>query len=460
MAKYNKFRSEKKSTSGSLRNPITSKNFQLVRIGTLKPYDGNPKQHPVKQIEKLANSITAFGMVVPILVDAGMRIIAGHGRLLAAQQAGLTHVPIVKISHLGEAQVRALRIADNRLTELGTWSEKALKTEFKFLIEAELNCEIDFTAEITGFLSAEIDSLIESVPGVGDDDPQAGPAIALGKPAITKSGNTWICGKHSIICGDALDPIIYKKLLKGIQVKLVCSDPPYNLDIDGVVSGNGATKHREFAMASGEMSSREFVEFLYGFLSNALSHLAEGACVYVFMDWRHDQELQEAANKCGLTQINLCVWDKGVGGMGSFYRSQHELVFVYRKGNKSHQNNIQLGRYGRNRSNVWSYPSANMSRQGREALKDHPTPKPVSMIADILKDVTKTGEVVLDPFLGSGGTLLAAEKTKRRCYGIEIDPYYVDLCIRRWQEHTGLQAVNAETGLTFAAQEQQGGPHE
>jgi DNA modification methylase len=442
----------KSSHTRAIKNPDDLR-IEHLPLSSIKPCAGNARRHDKKQVEQISESLKKFNFINPIIVDENSEIIAGHGRYEAAKLAGLTTVPVIRVSHLTPAEVRAYRLLDNKLAENSKWDEKQLAIELSSLMEAELKCEIDFSLEITGFSSAEIDRHTEKKP---IDEPEDSLELLpqRDKPAISNAGDVWLLGNHVVICGDSLNPATYEKLRGASsalsrEVALLCTDPPYNVVIDGHVSGLGKIKHAEFAMAAGEMSETEFASFLQGFLQHATNCLADGSCSYIFMDWRHDRELQAAARQVGLTQLNLAIWDKGVGGMGGFYRSQHELVFIYRKGSTQHRNNIQLGKFGRNRTNVWSYPSANMSRQGRAALKDHPTPKPVAMIADIMKDVTVVGDAVLDCFLGGGSTLIAAEKTHRRCLGIELDPYYVDACIRRWQLHTGQSAVHASHGTKF-----------
>lgn len=431
---------------------LTEKNFENISIDQLKPYKNNARKHPPEQIEKLTASILAYGFIVPAVIDSKNRILVGHGRIQAAKKAGLDSIPVVRVKHLTEHQKNAFTLADNKLTEMAEWDTQILKCELQNLVEAELNCEIDFETTITGFETAEIDNLLDSdteerafEEGIAEEH--------LEKTPVSAPGDIWQLGRHRIICADSLDKAAYTQLVQKETCDLLCSDAPYNLPIGGFVSGKN-DKYREFANASGEMSEAEFISFLQTFILNSLSVLNEAALVYLFMDWRHDQELQTAAKKCGLKQLNLCIWDKGSGGMGSLYRSQHELVFVYKHGNKPHTNNILLGRYGRNRTNVWYHPSANMTRQGRKALQNHPTPKPVPLVMDVIKDSTQIGERVLDPFLGSGTTLLAAEKTRRCCMGIEIDPLYVDLSIRRWQELTNKDAIHVSTGITFTSKEQ------
>lgn len=440
---------EKLSPPHNIFEAINSYAVETWPASDLKTDEKHPRKVTKKQPEKASSFIRAASWLPPIIIDRQGYVLAGQEWLEGARLLGMETVQVIVVDTLTEAQMRAFRIAYVRIMEDGEWDRDNLAAEFKYLIEAELSCDLDFSVEVTGFETAEIDLILDSDPADAAPDP----ADAVPEPekiAISKPGDKWILGNHNIICGDSLDPAVYGALLEGTSVQLVCSDPPYNVPIAGFVSGNGAVRHGDFAMASGEMSSSEFVEFLCRFLSNSMTGLDNGGCVYVCIDWRHVEELLAAARKCSLTLLNMCVWDKGVGMMGSFYRSRHEFVLVFRKGDTSHRNNIQLGKYGRNRTNVWSYPSANMSKEGRRALKDHPTPKPVAMIADIIRDVTKVNDAVLDPFLGGGASIIGAEKTRRRCYGIELDPCYVDVTIRRWQEFTGRQAVHAQTGKTFA----------
>ena len=431
------------------RNVQVVSELKLLPIETLKPNPRNARMHSDAQIEKIRESILRFGMITPVIVDKSGMIIAGHGRFEAAKRARLGHLPVICADHLSPEEIRAFALADNRLAEESKWDTKILAIELKSLVEAELSCTVDWSAEITGFSSPEIDVLISSADEE-EESPTATIEPVLEKPPISREGDIWRMGRHRIACGDSLDADLYKRLLRGETIYLICSDPPYNVEIPGFVSGNGAVKHRNFGMASGEMSKKQFIEFLIKVFKNSLAGLPDGGCLYCFIDWRHVGEALAMGEACGLILLNICVWDKNVGGMGSLYRGQHEFCCVFRKGGKQHRNNIQLGKFGRNRTNVWQYPSANMSKEGRKALKDHPTPKPIPMIADIIRDVTKPNDLVFDPFLGGGSCLIAAEKTKRRCYGIELDPHYVDCIIRRWQEHTGENAIHEGTGKSFA----------
>ena len=390
-------------------------------IDHLKPDPSNPRRHERKQIQKIAESIQAFGFNVPILIDAELRVIAGNGRLLACRHLGRSEVPTISLEHLSEAQARAFMIADNRLTEIANWDDRLLGEPLREL--SELN--LDFSLEVTGFDMAEIDLLIEGASTTAQPDPDDTQLSIGSGPAVTRPGDTWLLGSHRIHCGSALDEPAYRALMQEDRAAMVFTDPPYNVPIAGHVSGLGAIRHREFPMASGEMGAAEFTAFLTRALSLLAAHSLDGSLHFICMDWRHMGELLAAGKRAYAELKNLCVWTKDNAGMGSLYRSQHELVFVYKNGRDAHQNHIQLGRYGRNRSNVWSYPGVNaFSRQGAEGnlLALHPTVKPVAMVADALRDCSGRGEIVLDAFLGSGTTLIAAERIGRICRGLELDP--------------------------------------
>jgi DNA modification methylase len=425
---------------------------------SLKPTRRNARKHSRRQIRQIAQSIKAFGFNVPILTDDAGNIIAGHGRYEAAELLGWTEVPTIRLEHLNEAQKRAFMIADNRLTENAEWDEKLLAIELKELS----NLDLDFELETTGFEIAEIDLRIE---GLSDRENESDPAdivpiAARGSP-VTRPGDQWVLRRHRILCADSTQSGSYAAVMGAAKAAMVFTDPPFNVPIDGHVSGLGAIRHREFAMASGEMSSAEFTGFLTHFARLCTQHSFNGALHFICMDWRHAGDLLAAGEQVYSELKNICVWVKHNAGMGSFYRSQHELIFVFKYGKKPHRNNIELGRFGRNRTNVWNHPGANtLGRVGEEGhlLALHPTVKPVSMVADAILDCTKRGDVVLDPFLGSGTTLLAAERTGRTCRGMEVDPLYVDTAVRRWQAFTGEDATHAVTSQTFTEIEKSGGP--
>jgi DNA modification methylase len=419
------------------------------RVDELHLDPKNARLHQQKQVRQIAESIKAFGFNVPILTDAAGQVIAGHGRLLAARRLGLTEAPTIQIEHLTAPQRRAFMIADNRLTEISQWDDQLLAEQLKELSELDLS----FDLEATGFEMGEIDLRIESLSDMGARPASADDLLpAVSGPPVSRAGDLWILGGHKVLCASALEEIGYAALMRSDQAAIAFTDPPYNVPIDGHVSGSGAIKHREFAMGAGEMDRAGFTRFLETALCLMARSSRAGGLIYVCMDWRHIPELLAGADGAGLQTVNLCVWMKPNAGMGSFYRSQHELVFVLKNGADPHLNNIELGRYGRNRTNVWSYAaSPGFGRPGEEGRLAalHPTVKPVQMVADAILDSTRRGEIVLDPFLGSGTTLIAAERVGRCCFGLEIDPLYVDVIVRRWQAYSGHSAVHAETGRSF-----------
>jgi DNA modification methylase len=348
---------------------------------------------------------------------------------------------------LSDAQRRAFMIADNRLTEIAAWDDRLLGQTLKDLATLEL----DFDLEVTGFEMAEIDLRIESLSEADRAAPE--PEItAVSGPPTSRIGDLWLLGRHKVYCGSALDDDAFTSLFGAEKSAVVFTDPPYNVPIAGHVSGLGKVQHREFPMAVGEMDPVAFTGFLKTFLDLAVRFSHPGSLAYVCMDWRHLPELLAASSAVQLETLNLCVWTKPTAGMGSFYRSQHELVYVFRIGAERHRNNVQLGRHGRNRTNVWPYAAGpGFGRAGEEGhlAALHPTVKPVAMVADAILDCSRRGDIVLDPFLGSGTTLIAAERVGRRCYGLELDPLYTDVIVRRWQAYTGATARHATTARTF-----------
>jgi DNA modification methylase len=431
------------------------------RITELTPDPKNPRLHSKKQIHQIARSIAAFGFNVPVLIDGQLRIVAGHGRVLACQVLGLQNVPTICLHHLTTVQAKAFLLADNKLTVNATWDERLLGEQLKGLAEVAL----DFSLETTGFEMGEIDLLLEGLTPTspGDDDPADTVPDVCSGPPVSQVGDLWLLGPHRVFCGSALDAAAYAALIGDKRAAMVFTDPPYNVPIDGHARGLGRIRHQDFLMASGEMDEVEFMAFLTQACTLMARSLVEGSLVYLFMDWRHMNELL-AAGRTAFTELkNLCVWDKGTGGMGSLYRSQHELVFIFKSGTARHRNNIQLGQYGRYRTNVWSYPGGNsfgreMEEGNLNAL--HPTVKPVALVADALLDASARGDIVLDPFLGSGTTVIAAERAGRVCYALELDPHYVDTAIRRWQNWTGHQARHATSSNLFdEIASQKGGPH-
>src|SRR5438034_1125032 len=416
----------------------------------LKLDPGNPRIHAKRQIGQIANSIRIFGFNVPVLVDRQGNVVCGHGRLLACRELGMTEVPTLCLDHLTPAQARAFTIADNRLTEIATWDDQLLAQQLRDLSLSG----IDFSLEVTGFEMAEIDLRISSLEDqpVRDADPaDVLPEDSAGPPA-SKIGDLWLLDRNRLLCGSALDTLAFTALMGEEHAAMVFTDPPYNVQIDGHASGLGAIHHRPFPMGFGEMNRAEFTAFLGQALRNLAAFSAAGSLHYICMDWRHLDELLAAGAEAYGELKNLCVWVKDNAGMGSLYRSQHELVLVFKQRGGSHRNNVQLGQFGRNRSNVWNYPGINsFARSTAEGnlLALHPTVKPVAMVADAILDCTARGEIVLDAFLGSGTTVIAAERVGRRCYGLEFDPGYVDMAIRRWQALTGGNARHAASDRSF-----------
>jgi DNA modification methylase/predicted nucleic acid-binding protein len=422
-------------------------NIKYLPIDTLVAYSSNARTHSQRQIRLIAASIEAFGFTNPVLIDRANTIIAGHGRVAAAKSLGIDQMPTIRIENLTEEQIRAYVIADNRLAEKAGWDKSILAIELQHLI----TIDSDFDITVTGFEIPEIDLIIEEATDKKQDKDDVF-QIDETKQAVTQPGDLWQMRKHRVLCGNSLDDASYKAVLARRKANVVFTDPPYNVPIDGHVSGNGRVRHREFAMASGEMSEAEFVAFLTTSLRLLSRYSTADSVHFICMDWRHMEQLLAAARQIYDTLLNMCVWVKNNGGMGSFYRSRHELVFVFRNGKGRYRNNVQLGQYGRNRTNVWEYPGVNtLSRQGEEGnlLALHPTVKPVAMVADALLDCSARGDIVLDTFAGSGGTIIAAERVGRTCFGIEIDPLYVDVAIRRWQQQTGDRAIHVGTGKSF-----------
>jgi DNA modification methylase len=396
-------------------------------------------------VTQIARSISAFGMIEPILISENGQIIDGVSTLEAARSVGLGFVPCLVIDHLTPQETRILRLALNRLQEKGEWDVQSLKLEFQELID------LDAPFELAGFEPQEIDIVLLEEGGANDPKANSLPVVSEETPSVSRLGDLWKLGRHRVLCADATKPESYTALFDGAAAAAVFTDPPYNIKIDGFAVGAGSKHHREFLNASGEMTDAEFVSFLTNFLKPASCYLVDGSVLFVCMDWRHAEHVEQAARKVGLPHLNTAVWVKGNGGLGGLYRSAHEFVLVFRKGVVSSVNNVELGRHGRDRSNVWTYPGSNQRGSSANAeAANHPTPKPVELVADALLDVTERGDIVLDPFAGSGTTIIAAQKTGRTAYTLELDPSYVDLIIRRFEKFTGEQAVHAGTGRTFA----------
>jgi DNA modification methylase len=430
----------------------TDRRIETAPIDQLIPHTANARTHSHKQVRQIADSIICFGFCNPILIDDANQIIAGHGRVQAAKLLGLDGVPVLRISHLSEAEKRAYVMADNRLAELAGWDREILAIELQGL------SELEFDVELTGFEMGEIDIIVDEADQgrreraeAEDDTPERVPG-----PTVSRIDDLWVLGTNRLLCGDARNNRSYELLLSGGKAELAFADPPYNVPINGHVCGLGEIQHREFVMASGEMSPQAFTDFLKSTFACLIAHTTDGSIHYVCMDWRHIGEMMAAGNAVYSELKNLVVWAKSNAGMGSFYRSQHELIFVWKSGTAPHLNNFKLGQYGRSRTNVWKHDGVSTMRPGRrEQLAWHPTVKPAALVAGALKDCSRRNGIVLDPFSGSGTIFIAAEQTGRRARGIEIDPGYVDVAIKRWQRFTGKSALLAGTDQTFKEVEDQ-----
>jgi DNA modification methylase len=419
--------------------------IQMLPPHALRPYRRNARTHSKGQIKQIAASMKRFGFTNPILVSDDYEIIAGHGRFEAAKLLGLAGVPVVRLSHLSEDERRAYVLADNRLAEKAGWDREILAIELQELIA--LNFDID----LTGFAMPEIDLILDEAREAGEPagPEDMHPEMSAG-PTVSRTGDLWILGNHRLLCGDARSEDDYARVLDKAKAQFVFTDPPYNVPIDGHVCGLGRIRHRDFAMGCGEMSEEAFTGFLTTVFRNLAAYSCDGSIHQICMDWRHLAEITAAGRAVYAELKNMCVWNKANAGMGSFYRSKHELVFVFKCGTAPHINNFELGQHGRSRSNVWDYAGVNSLRPGRlDELAMHPTVKPVALVADAIKDCSNRNGIVLDPFAGSGTVLIAAERTGRKARALEIDPHYVDVAVSRWQTFTGKTAIHADTGQTF-----------
>lgn len=417
--------------------------IEMLPAAQLRPWAKNARTHSKKQVKQIAESIRSFGFTNPILIDNANTILAGHGRVEAAKLLGMAEVPCVRLEHMTPEQKRAYVLADNKLALNAGWDDEILAEELRGLLE------VDFNVELTGFSITEIDSLVEGLipeePGDPDDD--IVPDME-GGTSRCRMGDIWQLGPHRLVCGSALDKDVVASLMNGELAQMVFADPPYNVRIDGHVGNSGAVKHREFAMASGEMSVAEFTAFLRTSFQNLTRYSVDGSIHFICMDWRHMSEMLAAAEGVYAELKNLIVWAKDNGGMGTFYRSRHELIFAFKNGTAPHINTFELGQHGRYRTNVWQYRGVNTLKAGRmDELSLHPTVKPVQMIADAIKDVSARGGIVLDLFGGSGSTLIAAHKTGRRGYLCELDPIYCDRIIRRWEAYAKDEAELLACGI-------------
>lgn len=423
-------------------------NIDYKTIDSLTLRAHNPRTHSEAQIKQLMRSIEHFGFINPVLIDGEGQLIAGHGRVEAATRLGFGNIPAICLADMCEDDIRAYVIADNRLAEKAGWDNDLLALELGALVDLE----IDYDLTLTGFELPEIDVILQ---GIGDDsgdsaqDPADQIPEVLSGPPVTRPGDVWIVGKHRLICADSTKRETYDALMGDTRAAMVFCDPPYNVPVSGHICGSGNIQHREFAMAAGEMSDKEFTSFLTSIFEHLAAFSTDGSLHYQCMDWRHLGEILVAGNAAYDEFKNLCVWTKTNGGMGSLYRSQHELVFLFKSGLSPHINNVELGKHGRYRTNVWTYPGVNSFGAQQSELALHPTVKPTAMVRDAILDCSNRKDIVLDAFCGSGTTLIAAEETGRRGRGIELDPTYCDVIVRRMHEVCRLEARLEATGQSF-----------
>jgi DNA modification methylase len=428
--------------------------IEYLPVASLRPDPKNARLHSDKQVQQIAKSIEAFGFNVPVLVDANSQVVAGHGRLSACKRLGIAQVPAIRLEHLSEHQRRAFMIADNRLTENSKWDDQLLGEQLKILSEAEL----DFTLETTGFELGEIDLRIENLGPASEGGKD--PADALPEPCnvqVSRIGDLWQLGKHRVLCGDALSPDSYKSLMGDSRAHAAFASPLYYVPIAGNANDKDKNCDRESLMGSSGMSETKFSELLSKTLACLAMYTQPGSLHYVFMDWRHMNQVLAAGRAAHSELKNVCVWVKDKAGMWSLYRSQHELVFVFQHGESPRRNNVQVGR---SRTNVWHYPGASPAARSSsegDLLAPHPTVKPVKMVADAIMDCSARGDLVIDSFLGDGTTLVAAERTGRICHGLELDPGHVDTVVRRWQAFTGDVAYHVTDGRSFIELEKEAG---
>lgn len=425
--------------------------FLVDSITLMSPDDvligsASARRHPGKQIKTIAGSLVEYGFMIPLVISAKGELVSGHARLAAAKLLGLKQVPTTCAAHLSDKQLVAYALAENRLAEMSDWDNDVLRANLTLLMADGGDLSKMHIGLEMGHVDLILGSGEDQAASDGDDAEVAQPQ---GNP-VTRLGDKWVSvdRRLTIVCGDSRSEETYERLLGLEKVALIATDPPWNVAINKVVSRT--RKHREFHEATGEMSASMFRQFLVDNCHFFARYSKDGALVFIFMDWRHIEDLIAVGREVFRTFINLCVWRKTTGGMGGLYRSAHELCAVFKNGDAPHINNVMLGRHGRNRSNVWTHEGANTFRKGRKAdLAAHPTVKPVRMIMDIILDASNPNDLVLDSFLGSGTTLLAAHRTGRRGAGIDIDPTFVDVAISRIQAATGVSFSLSDTGEIF-----------
>jgi DNA modification methylase len=422
--------------------------IERVATESVKSNPRNAKEHPELQIALIAENMRKFGVNHPILIDENDTIIGGHGRIAAARLLKLREIPAIRLANLSPQEKRAVALADNKLAELGRWNTEMLRLELNELtIDAG---DLTFDYAITGFDTVEIDQIVCGEPSSGNrDSADEVPLPAAVDAVMTEAGDLWVCGDHRLYCGSELEGSSYRELLAGTSADVVFADPLYNMPMAGGVSKRNQV--RDSAPSAGHPTSEEFIEFLQATAEHIASNVVAGAVIYVCMDWRRLDEMSVAIRWYFGNPKDMVVWVTANAGRGSFYRSQHQHIAVYVAGSRSPPTDFRLGERGRYRSNVWNYPGYKTSARDRDTgLRGGPTVKPVALLVDALRDCSKRGQIVLDPFAGVGTTMIAAERTGRRACLIEIDPAYCDLIVRRWQTITGKSAQLAQSSQTFA----------
>ena len=417
--------------------------FKTFKTSDLIEYARNPRNNDAV-VDKMVGCIKEFGFRIPIVAKSDGSVVDGHLRLKAARKLGLEEVPVVIADDLSEAQIKAFRLIANQSANWADWDEELLKLEFQELEN------LNFDLSLTGFDLEEISEYLkENEESENDSDDFEEKDF----PITSKAGDLWILGKHRLLCGDSTNENDVRKLTNGNLADMIFTDPPYNVKVSNISGINKEHKHSEFLMASGEMSVQEFIDFLSKIFKNLVSFSKNGSLHYVCMDWKHIYEILTAAKENYSDFKQLCIWNKGVGGMGNFYRSQHELIFVFKNGNEEKS-------FHGNRTNIWTYPGMNsFATENRdELLAAHPTVKSLPLVKDAILDASDENDLILDLFGGSGTTLIASEETNRQCNIMELDPKYVDTIIRRWQQHDvasgnslreGRKVIHAATGKTF-----------
>lgn len=416
--------------------------IEIVATDEIKIVKGNPNKHTNEHIDEISKNISQFGLMVPILKNKNNELITGEGRYLALKELGCSYIASLTIENLSAEILRAYRIADNQLTRSTEFDYSVLNQEFKFLYDYKI------LGTDLGFSALQIDKIynyqIESPKQTPSKEPEEVLELKDADiPERVKAGDLWRAGDSFILCANSLKTDSFKYLMQGELAKLVLTDSPYNVPVSGHICGNGKIKHQEFKMASGEMSDEEFEKnFVTPYMGNCIKYSQNGSLHYHFIDWRGLRIFLNVGYKLYSDLKNICVWAKSNGGgMGSLYRSQHEMVCVFKNGDAPHINNVELGKNGRNRTNVWEYPGIRANTpESLELLRLHPTVKPTALLYDILLDVTNQNDIVLDCFGGSGSTLIAAYRSRRRARIIEISPHYCDVILWRWEKESGKKA--------------------